>query len=693
MNTTLLNNRYQILQSLGRGGFGETYLATDTHMPSGRKCVIKQLKPVIQQPDIPQWMQERFQREAAILEELGEGSSQIPRLYAYFSENGNFYLVQEWIEGVTLTQRVQQRGILSEKQVTDILLSLLPVLDYVHSRRIVHRDIKPDNIILRSADNRPVLIDFGIVKETMATVVSEGHSAFSLAIGTPGYMSSEQAAGRPVYSSDLYSLGLIAVYLLTGENPQTLETDAVTGEINWRKVAPNLHSHLAMVIDGVVRFHPRDRFSSAKEMLKALQPQSIPSNAPTIAFARGNFPSPNPSKPPITRQALTTKQPVTPGSKRVITPQIEQDDNNNWLKYFIPTLLIGVMGIGGFAIGFSLISNWVNNKGQSLPSPSPSEPVEPTEQPTPELLKPTNPPRHNTSPTPSYQPPETQPTPSPKSSPESSPPIEPLPSPEPTLGPTLEPYPETSPTPGPKSSLKNPPTPSLESSPKNPRTPGPESSSELIPRTPSPESSSELFPQTSSPESSPKTPLNPNPDSSSEIFPRTPSPESSLKIPPTPNPELTPATPPSSPSPTPSENTRGNLSLPTFRVGSKNAQVLQTLGNPTSKKNGYWRNSEAWLYQNYGGKEIDLGYLFQRKNGKLRQVEASFPQVVKIRFMQNTLNKFLGGSTPSDVQIALRQIYNRQSNNYSFQVGNLKGQIERNTQGKIYIGVWEADFH
>ena len=628
MNTTLLNNRYQILQSLGRGGFGETYLATDTHMPSGRKCVIKQLKPVIQQPDIPQWMQDRFQREAAILEELGEGSSQIPRLYAYFAENGNFYLVQEWIEGVTLTQRVQQKGVLSEKQVTDILVSLLPVLDYVHSRRIVHRDVKPDNIILRSADNKPVLIDFGVVKETMATVVNEGHSAFSVAIGTPGYMASEQAAGRPLYSSDLYSLGLIAVYLLTGKSPQTLETDTVTGEINWRKVAPNLHSHLAMAIDRVVRFHPRDRLASAKEMLEALQPQSIPSGATTIAVAPGNFPSSNSSTPPSTRQTLPTKQPVTPRRTAVSAPQIEEN-NDNWLKYFIPTLLIGVMGIGGFAIGFSLISNWVNNRGGSLPSPSPNEPTEPTEQPTPELFKPTNPPRQNSSPTPSYQPPKTQPTPSTKSSPEPSPYIEPLFSPEPTLGPSLEPYPETPPTPSPKSFLKTPPTPSPESSPKNPPTPGP---------------------------------------------------------------EPTPATPPS-PSLEPSENTQGNLGVPAFRVGSKNAQVLQTLGKPTSKKNGYWRNSEAWLYQNHGRKEVDLGYLFDRKNGKLRQVEASFPQGVKIRFMQNALNKFLGGNAPPDVQVALRQIYNRQSNNYSFQFGNLKGQIERNAQGKIYIGVWEADFH
>jgi serine/threonine-protein kinase len=527
MNTTLLNNRYQILRSLGRGGFGETYLATDTHLPSGRKCVIKQLKPVMQQPDIPQWMQDRFQREAAILEELGEGSSQIPKLYAYFSENGNFYLVQEWIEGETLTQRVQQQGVLSEKQVTDILVSLLPVLDYVHSRRIVHRDVKPDNIIIRSSDSKPVLIDFGIVKETVATVVSGGHSAFSVAIGTPGYMSSEQAAGRPVYSSDLYSLGLIAVYLLTGKSPQTLETDANTGEINWRKVAPNIHSHLAMAIDRAVRFHPRDRFSSAKEMLGALQPKSVPSTVPTIAVAPknyNNFLARNSSngKLPSTHNTAPTRQSTTPHPTTVSSPRSPQDEEN-WLKYFIPILLTGAIGIGGFVLGFNLISNWLNNREQPLPGPSPTEP---SEGPTPELFKPTNPPRQNPSPTPREQPP-VQLTPSPEVTPET---------PEPT-----EPTPTETPE-----EIKPSPSPELSPS----QGPNPESSPELTPL-PSPEPTLE------------------------------PSPEPEI----TPTPEITPVSPPApSKDSNASENIQGKLSVPGFRVGSKNAQILQTLGNPSSKK-------------------------------------------------------------------------------------------------------------
>jgi serine/threonine-protein kinase len=283
MNPVLLNNRYRVIQPLGTGGFGNTFLAEDTYMPSARRCVIKQLKPVTNDPAMYQQVQARFQREAAVLEDLGQGNPQIPSLYAYFSENGQFYLIQEWIEGETLTKKVEQQGTLSEAAVREILVSLLPVLDYVHSRRMVHRDIKPDNIIMRRQDGKPVLIDFGAVKEAMGTLVnSQGHS---VTIGTPGYMPSEQAAGQPVYASDLYSLGLTAIYLLTGKTPDALETDPGTGEFIWRQTAPNISPSLAGVLDKAIQSHPRDRFSTAKEMLAALQSGTVlPATNATVAI-------------------------------------------------------------------------------------------------------------------------------------------------------------------------------------------------------------------------------------------------------------------------------------------------------------------------------------------------------------------------------------------------------------------------
>ena len=160
----LLNNRYKVLDSIGCGGFGETFLAEDTQMPSGRRCVVKKLHPVSHHPQLYPLIKERFQREAAILEDLGS-HNQIPALYAYFEENNDFYLVQELIEGITLTNIIQSQSSFSESYVRDFLVDFLQILDYVHQKKIIHRDIKPDNIIIRESDQKPVLIDFGAVKE------------------------------------------------------------------------------------------------------------------------------------------------------------------------------------------------------------------------------------------------------------------------------------------------------------------------------------------------------------------------------------------------------------------------------------------------------------------------------------------------------------------------------------------------
>ncbi|MCG6136679.1 MAG: YARHG domain-containing protein [Nostoc sp. LLA-1] len=308
---TLLNDRYQVIRTLGAGGFGETYLAEDTYMPSKRRCVVKQLRPIQNNPQIYQLVQERFQREAAILEALGGATDQIPGLYAYFCTDGQFYLVQEWIEGETLTAKVQQQGLFSESAVQKILVNLLPVLEYVHTQHIVHRDIKPDNIMVRHRDGKSVLIDFGAVRESMGTVFnSQGNPTSSIVIGTPGYMPSEQAAGRPVYSSDLYSLGLTAIYLLTGKQPQELELDSQTGEIVWRQYASQINSTLAGVIDRAIAYHPRDRFTTARAMLDALQSIANPI-PPTQPF----FPQP-PVVPTPPLPTVPVSQPTTPANNR-----------------------------------------------------------------------------------------------------------------------------------------------------------------------------------------------------------------------------------------------------------------------------------------------------------------------------------------------------------------------------------------
>lgn len=412
MTPTLLNNRYQVLQTLGSGGFGNTFLAEDTHMPSRRRCVIKQLKPVTHDPQAYEVVKERFQREAAVLEELGEGHPQIPRLYAYFSEAGQFYLAQEWIEGDTLTKKVEQ-GVLKENEVKAIITSLLSVLDYVHSRRMVHRDIKPDNIIIRKRDGLPVLIDFGAVKEAMNTVVNNpANSAESVVIGTPGFMSSEQAAGRPTYASDLYSLGLTAVYLLTGKLPQELQTDARTGELLWRQDAPTLHSNLAAVIDRAIRLTPRDRYATAREMLDALQSDPAASDMATVAVAPRGLPQ---SPPP-------TANPVPPQTVPVGTsPVIRQSRGQK--PFIIGAAIAGGLIVAAIAFVASL------TRSPNTPSPVSSSSNSTTEQPSPSTPPPENTPSLP-SPEPSAQPSAQAPSPTEAPTPSFPTQVIPVPPPE-----------------------------------------------------------------------------------------------------------------------------------------------------------------------------------------------------------------------------------------------------------------------
>lgn len=274
--TKLLNNRYQVLDVLGGGGFSTTFLVEDTHMPSRRRCVLKQLKPVSVDPSIQTLVQERFQREAAILETLGEVSDQIPRLYAYFTEAHQYYLVQELIEGRTLAEVIQTQQALSEATVLDILMRLLPIIDLIHQRGIIHRDIKPENIILRSQDGKPVLIDFGAVKETLGTVVNaEGQPTSSVVIGTPGFMATEQSRGFPTYASDLYSLGLTAIYLLTGKFPHELNIDPQTSQLRWHQSVLNVSPGFATVLDRSINLAARDRYASAPDFMQALRDSTI----------------------------------------------------------------------------------------------------------------------------------------------------------------------------------------------------------------------------------------------------------------------------------------------------------------------------------------------------------------------------------------------------------------------------------
>lgn len=267
---TLLSDRYRITKILGAGGFGDTYLAQDMQRPGYPVCVVKQLKIVSDNPRAHQLAQRLFASEAATLERLGE-HDQIPRLLAYFEVSYSFYLVQEMIEGTLLKDMLDPQRPMSQHAAAHFLLDLLPVIQAVHAQDVIHRDIKPSNIISRHSDQRYVLIDFGAVKQISNRLTdTNARITSTVGIGTQGYMPSEQSAGLPNFSSDLYALGITTIEALTGLPPHALKRDS-HGEIIWTDKVPNLEPGFAKVIDKMVRYDFNQRYSSAAAVLKDLR--------------------------------------------------------------------------------------------------------------------------------------------------------------------------------------------------------------------------------------------------------------------------------------------------------------------------------------------------------------------------------------------------------------------------------------
>lgn len=265
-----LGGHYRVVQPLGEGGLAKTYIAEDHHRPGHPQCVVKCLKPASNDPNFLPKARELFNREAEILEELGK-HDQVPRLLAYFEDNQEFYLVQELIAGHTLNTELPPGHHWSEGKVIELLQDVLPILTFVHSYGVIHRDIKPSNLIRRNSDSRLVLIDFGAVKqirEPVATLQTPIARA-TIAIGTEGYMPTEQVRGKPRLNSDIYALGMIGIQALTGIDPADLQEDA-DGEVIWRDQA-QISDELAAILTKMVRYHFKDRYQLAIEVLKALQ--------------------------------------------------------------------------------------------------------------------------------------------------------------------------------------------------------------------------------------------------------------------------------------------------------------------------------------------------------------------------------------------------------------------------------------
>ncbi|MEN9234363.1 MAG: protein kinase [Gloeomargarita sp. DG02_1_bins_92] len=268
----LIGGRYVLLRSLATGGFCETYLGQDTHRPGEPYCVIKKLRLSSQDPKTLTTARRLFATEAATLERLGH-HDQIPLLLAYLEEEGNFYIIQDFIQGQPLSQELGPEQRWDEMSVVWLLWELLSILDFVQKHKVIHRDIKPDNVIRREADRKLVLIDFGAVKVLPSAlsgqIKASDQKHLTIAVGTPGYMAPEQAWGQPNLTSDLYALGVMAVEALTGQSLQALPKIPNTNELDWQGqvcCSPELREVLAQLL----AVDWRKRFQSARLALKRL---------------------------------------------------------------------------------------------------------------------------------------------------------------------------------------------------------------------------------------------------------------------------------------------------------------------------------------------------------------------------------------------------------------------------------------
>ncbi|MEH1918603.1 serine/threonine-protein kinase [Nostoc sp.] len=272
---TLINNRYQIQKLLGKGGFGRTYLALDNQR-FDEPCVLKEFVPTASKAENLRKSQDLFEREAKVLYQIQH--PQVPKFLAWFTDNQRIFIVQEYINGKTYSEIFSERLVqtgqpFSEIEVRTWLTDVLPVLDYLHERKIIHRDISLENIMLPDNQSKPVLIDFGTVKENYTQILSTDSLNFYNSIrisvvGKFGYSPPEQLRlGYSYPSSDIYALGVCTVILLTGKMPHALLDESLNWQ--WRSQI-NISDDFAKIIEKMLVEEPNARFQSAKEILLVL---------------------------------------------------------------------------------------------------------------------------------------------------------------------------------------------------------------------------------------------------------------------------------------------------------------------------------------------------------------------------------------------------------------------------------------
>ena len=395
----IVGQRYRLQHQLGSGGFGQTYLAEDINRFNER-CVLKEFAPQVEDPDSLKKAEQLFEREAGVLYQLQH--AQIPRfrelLRVDFDGRSRLFLVQDYVEGqnfqTLLDQRQQQGRTFTETEIVQLFRDVLPVLAYIHSLGVIHRDISPDNLMRRDSDRLPVLIDFGGVKQAAISILSGlGESRASVTIvGKHGYAPYEQmASGQALPHSDFYALAATTLVLMTGQSPDYLLD--VNSPGYW-ETQLSLSPVLTTVLRKMLAPHPTDRYTSAQAILTTLFPPVAPASpiappqpspapargtsvAQTVAVAPAHPGQPSsgavPASTPI--HPSPGQRPMRPASaSATATVSAASTASSSNLKS-CATVLALVIGLGGVSawVGYSVIPNWLTRRAQQAEQVNPSD--------------------------------------------------------------------------------------------------------------------------------------------------------------------------------------------------------------------------------------------------------------------------------------------------------------------------------
>jgi serine/threonine-protein kinase len=599
---TLQSGKYTLEEILGEGGFGITFKAL--HHALGQRVVIKTLNETSRRSPHFDYLARSCQDEARRLAMCNHPN--IVRISDFFTEDDVPYLVMDYIPGATLEQVVFPGRPLPEAIAIHYIRQVAAALQVVHQNGLLHRDVKPGNIILRKDTQEVVLIDFGIARE-----FTPGMTQTHTSIISTGYAPIEQyiAQAQRTPATDVYGLAATLYALLTAQVPVASILRDRQPMPAPRDLQPQLSPAVNQAVMRGMAVDPKFRPASVTEWLTLL-PDAVP--PPEI-----NPPLPLPAPPavqsPPTEATVAVGQPIAgyPGNGQHGTPLTEAtvpigqaaplrrspDPSGTQAiarqgQLLSPNKRLPIYGLLGLVAIATITATTIGVMRSRAPQDG-----------TPTVASPT-----------------------------------------------------ASPVPDNPDAIAIDPDPASTSSPNN---------------LPSPEVPPEVPAVT---EQSPGSQASPETAETPQVLP--PSNQSS-----------------DDDDDDDDDGNRRRVTVPGLAVGTRAEEIASLLGEPNQRdNNGYWPNTRSVLYDLVPN-QVTVAYILDKDSDRVRQTEASFAQSVDPRVMQSTLDGMLDGRATPAIERGLESVRQRQSNRYTFSRGNVRGMIERNAQGRIYIGVWDKDLH